>query len=306
MRLVSTVLPALAFAFVLMATGAEAGSAAPARSTTSVEFKLAAGHGFHASVETYRRQVTLLVVRRHRFASYSVGGQISESGAVEARFGQLGQISVAFEPDDPVPDPCAPGDEGVFVGTIRFSGERNYLKLDAERARGIAYIPRDTTGCEAKTPGVVPEVLGGRRLNALRRIDSDAPAGRKAGKADTATLGATARHGGRFFIALGVRGGGSRNATYFAGGLAERRRGMQVVRGASTPARAGTFVFDPSLTSATVRPPGPFRGKATYRRKPGGPTSWTGSLIVPILGGDIIRLAGPGMTAKMVHRTPSD
>ena len=67
---------------------------------------------------------------------------------------------------------------------------------------------------------------------------------------------------------------------------------MRISRFVFLPARVEAFVFDESLTSATLAPPRPFSGKATFQRRAGAPPSWTGTLSVVLPGTRRISLVG--------------
>jgi hypothetical protein len=63
--------------------------------------------------------------------------------------------------------------------------------------------------------------------------------------------------------------------------------------------RPGAFSFDSALTSASVAPPPPFHGTATFQRgAEGAPSTWSGSLSVSFLDGRQA-LTGHGIDAAL-------
>jgi hypothetical protein len=63
--------------------------------------------------------------------------------------------------------------------------------------------------------------------------------------------------------------------------------------------RPSFFSFDPGLGSASVAPPPPFHGTATFQRGAGGaPSAWNGSLSVAFLDGRQA-LTGDGFEAEL-------
>jgi hypothetical protein len=295
MRRASPVLLALALALAA-ATAATAKPPIRARpAPATVNFKLTSANGFRASVETFGRQITLTLYRHQQFAIYRVRGKVSADGDVDARFGSLGRISVAFKPDAVAHDPCREeieGRAGVFAGTIAFTGEQDYVRLRADRVRGHAYIRGEAKGCE-------PTPLASRRgSDEIERQEAEEP--------DTATLTVYGPRKRRAFRAIGARPDQGQGYTYFFAWADERRGRMRVSRGIGKSARSRTFVFGPSLTTATVRPPEPFGGGGSFQRNPDGSTVWTGSLTVPILGAGRLTVARPGFAATMVREIPGD
>jgi hypothetical protein len=84
--------------------------------------------------------------------------------------------------------------------------------------------------------------------------------------------------------------------------LGEVRAWMSVARGVQLIAGSGAFRWDLEKGAATLRPPAPFTGRATFNRRGNGrPGTWKGSLGMPILGGDPVKLAGGGFRA-VIHK----
>lgn len=283
----------------------------------TVEFTLSAGNGFQVLVQARDDGVSLEVWRRGQLAIYAVPGRVSRGGDVEARFGNQGRISVAFRPDRSIPHPCknvSEGTDGFFVGTIRFRGERHYLDLDAARARGNADVPAVAPSCEPKSgksargrslrpPGHFA-VLARSLAEEIKEVEEE-----ESVQTETAYLKAQSAAGSRqgvSFTATGSRRG-PKTESSFSELKIERRGRMIVVRGATTFTRnTAAFSFDAQLESAVLRPPKPFHGEATLHREPDGAIAWSGSVSVPIFGGDRVTLEAPGVVAKLVREIPPE
>ena len=72
---------------------------------------------------------------------------------------------------------------------------------------------------------------------------------------------------------------------------------------------AGSDAFNWNLEkgTATVRPPAPFTGWATFtRRRHDVRGTWRGSLAMPILGGEPVELTGGGFRAYIHKGVPQD
>ncbi|HXS33375.1 MAG TPA: hypothetical protein VN758_06365 [Solirubrobacterales bacterium] len=268
----------------------------------SIEFELGAGQGLRAQLETYADTVTLTILGHHQYVSYQVKGELSPSGLV-AKFGQLGEVSVTFSPTKTIssqqpPKGCKKDEastdrEGIFSGTIKLTGEREYVRLDATEAKGEMVVMPNWHCGSRKGKNVVPSppVVTHRASTS---------------KEDVATLKASSRVSGGGFSAAAVRGPKGRNYTFFAGGLSEHRESMKIFRLAALSAPTSTFLFNHAKGTASVHPPWPFRGSASFKRRRKGPPAWRGSLKVALLGADPIALTGPGYRASLVRDFPGD
>jgi hypothetical protein len=82
---------------------------------------------------------------------------------------------------------------------------------------------------------------------------------------------------------------------------------MTVFRGASAIGRAKSFTVHSSegRLAALVQPPWPFEGRAGYRKSPGSPPTWRGTLRVPIPGAGTLRMAGRRFSASLCVKPTS-
>lgn len=87
---------------------------------------------------------------------------------------------------------------------------------------------------------------------------------------------------------------------HFSAGSFERRGHMSIFRDVFAEAAPASFVFARDLSSATVQPPLPFQGEASFQRAPSGP-AWSGSLSVDFPGREDVQLAGPRFTAHLAR-----
>jgi len=138
---------------LLAAAPAAAASTNPDERPATVKIPLVANHGFHARVETEADdEIALKIHRKGRLAIYALRAGATEA-SLKARFGKLGMIDVAFKPTKTLrtvepPKGCkgepSTNREGLFVGTIKFVGERRYARIEAARAKGRMWVNRES------------------------------------------------------------------------------------------------------------------------------------------------------------------
>jgi len=88
-------------------------------------------------------------------------------------------------------------------------------------------------------------------------------------------------------------------STGFSASSSERRGQIRVDRFAFVESPERAFTYAPELSSATVSPPPPFQGMATFQRNPDGSTSWKGDLRVSLPGAPYLALTGPAFDATL-------
>jgi len=227
---------------------------------------------------------------------YVARGGIADD-RVWARFGGRGKIAVRFKQSgetvrqDPPPrceGPPRTIRTGFFIGMIRFSGERAYTAVDAPRARGkLRTVP--PWRCSGRAPASRDAQAASWEEG--RPAVLDAKSGRD-GKRDLLSIAASR------YPDKGEEGG-----TRFTAARLERRPRMRIYRFAWAFGTDKTFVCDDELTWATVEPPSPFAGSATFLRGAQG-ASWAGSLSVELPGVGTVPLAGEGYTARFYWGQP--
>jgi hypothetical protein len=290
----SILVSAIAVAGLLVAVpgAASADVVSPEAGTiVRVELDLQASNGLRAHLETSQKGVvTLALLDEDHAVTYEVPGQVTEAG-LKAQFGRLGTIDVAFTPtvilDSTEPSEGCTGAprtlrEGVFSGTIDFTGERGYVRIEAPEVTGSMSV---ISQWECPDNEFAP--FRGGVWSALRPKGDD----------ETASLHAYSRSCSCFFGAgLHTRSSGGKSIFY--GTTAEKREGMEIWRVTSVRAGAGAFDFDHEAGTATMRPPPPLTGRATYKRRPGRDL-WRSTIRVPLLGAAPLRTDGPGFRARL-------
>lgn len=273
---------------------AAAPAASPEEGTiVTVDLELKATNGLRAQLETSEDgTVTLELRRKDSLVTYEVKGEITEAG-LKARFGRLGLIDVAFTPTKTLsstePSDGCTGEprtlhEGIFSGTIDFTGERQYTRIEATQVEGSMSVISQWH---------CPEEQPTSFVNALRGSGTGEQKGEK-----SASLHVFSRRClCAFYAGVYYAKGQGRSIFYALQG--ERREGMEITR--STTARGGgsAFAFDHEAGTATVRPPRPFKGRATFERRPGDPGLWRGTIRMPFLGTGLLSPRGPDVRASL-------
>jgi hypothetical protein len=302
-----TLIPILAIAALLTAAPVAASPAANQEDhPAAIEFALDANNGLRAELETSGEGIYFKISRRGRFASYEVQGEATEAG-LKARFGKLGSIDVTFKPtktrtEEP-PKGCtgrpSTDSEGLFVGTIDFTGEFEYVRVEATQAEGTMWVNREyewkCSRHEGKGP---PPVHVTRRPSSLGLRRGSAP------DKEPATLGALSKRCGCFFAAYATPNRRGRGQTTFVGAKFEKVEGMEIARGTVVNGDPSTFVFDHEAGTAQVHPPHPFSGSGIFKRHPHGRDLWRSTIQVPLLGADPLTVGDPGYRARLVRALP--
>jgi hypothetical protein len=283
------VIAGVMFAGLLAAASASA-QADPRFPEREVGFELPAAEGFKALLDTTDNDgavtATLIVHRGKQIAYYTTPAKIT-ADRVTARFGTLGELDFHFKAKRGGSVRCtgAEGGEAVFDGTFTFTGENDYVHLEAEHAEGSFQVYPEPKGCQ-DTPSA-----------SARRVVPYQPTYSDQGATLRARLGSRAGGAVRE-VSVADGGGRRRHPVGIYGLLAEAREGMSVSRGVWMEAPSSTFGWSLGKGTATLRPPGPFTGSAHFvRHGTNGHGTWTGSLTMPVLGGEPVRLAGPDFRA---------
>jgi len=262
---------------------------------TTFEIPLRASHGLSVKLEADDDEIQLQVRKRGQQAVYFAEGEVSPTG-IAVKFARFGEFVVDYQPfrtlETHEPYRRCEGEprtttEGFFRGTLRFRGERGYVRVEATRVKGTLVLQ--------------PEWECDSRFASAAASRARAP---EAGP-DEATLVAASKGRPRVqFAVFGSReGGGFPGAGFFAGSQ-EITEGVGITRFTFAVTRSTGFEFDNRRGTALVDPPAPFAGTARYLRRPGAPDLWRGTLSAPLLGLGRVRLAGPGFSARMMSRLP--
>jgi hypothetical protein len=80
----------------------------------------------------------------------------------------------------------------------------------------------------------------------------------------------------------------------------EKRQGISISRSRTLWVGAAAFDYDPLLRSATLEPPAPFSGRASFHRGAIASNRWAGDLTVDLPGRSDVPLTGAGIEATLV------
>jgi hypothetical protein len=266
-----------------------------------VAMKLRASDGFHASLENSQDgTLTLELKRGGQWVTYAVPGHATEAG-LRARFGKLGLIDVAFAPTK-VLNSTEPGEgctgaprtlrEGFFTGTIDFTGERGYARLEGAPANGSMSVISQWECPEAEAADPYAPNLGRPAL--ASRAGS--------GDGDSGVFLAASRRGCSctFEAGLGhLHGVGLRSI--FFGEVDEERGSMKIRRVTEVSGPASAFRVDRAAGTAVLRPPSPLSGQARYEKRPHHRGLWRSTIRVPLLGVDPIDTGAHGFVAFLAE-----
>ncbi|HVW46784.1 MAG TPA: hypothetical protein VHA76_07015 [Solirubrobacterales bacterium] len=281
----------LSVVFAALAVAAAPAGAATPRHALGFELH-ADGFWVTAMSPLAGERVRLMLDRHGEVAYYWAPARIGPD-SVRVRFGRLGALAFRFTPGrGEGPLGCGGRHDGsqwgTFRGSLVFRGERHYADVDARRARG--WMQTRPSGCRGGRPaGGEGEV---RRAGASR----PAPVAETGAVLEATTASVLPADVFYSFLDHGPKG----LRVVFGALREERREGMRIERGAQVYGGAAAFRWDLGAGTAVLRPPGPFEGRAVYRRQAHGKASWTGSLRVPVLGARRpMRLAGAAFDAHL-------
>jgi hypothetical protein len=286
---------AVATALLAVPTGVASGAGPEGGTVVRVELELKASNGLHAHLENSEDgTVTLELRRKGQIVSYEVPGRATETG-LRVRFGRLGLIDVAFAATTTLSS-TEPGEgctgaprtlrEGVFAGTIDFTGEREFVRIEGPQATGSMSVISQWECPEAEA--MDPFARVSRLLAATFRGER--------GERESATLSAGGR-GCSCYFAAGVHHRHSGGKSIFLGLTLEKSEGMEIERGTQVRGPASAFEFDHAAGTATLRPPSPLSGHARFEARPQGRGLWRSTIRVPLLGADPIETGDPGFAA---------
>jgi hypothetical protein len=252
-------------------------------------FRLGASNGysilaFAASQRADGRgEIVVIVDRKNADAVYAAAATVT-AAKVEANLGDLGDVSLDVVPSGrkkKLQSRCGAEPEAVsfeppsYRGIFEFHGEEGYT--DATTA-----APRDYTRFffDLVCPGTLSGETGGADLPGARlRLHS---------------------REGLFHLDLQANKNSPRASSRFAVEIHEKRQGIAISRSTTVHAGAAAFDYDPMLGTATLEPPAPFAGRASFHRGAAITNRWSGKLTVDLPGRSNVPLTGPGVGATLV------
>jgi len=288
---------AVATALLAVSVGAALGTGPEQGTVVQVELTLTANNGLQAHLASSEDgTVTLELGRKGQVVAYQVPGEATEAG-LKARFGRLGLIDVAFTPIKTL-NSTEPGKgctgaprtlrEGVFTGTIDFTGEREFVRIEGPQATGSMSVIS-----QWECPKTEAMDLAARVSRLLATTSRDVR-----GERESATLSAVRRGFSSYFVA-GVAHRHSGGKSIFLGAKIEKREGMEIWRATEVRGPTSAFDFDHAAGTAALRPPAPFSGHASFATRPHGRGLWRSTIRVPLLGANPIDTGGSGFRVTL-------
>jgi hypothetical protein len=272
----------------------------------SAAIDLHGSNGYSIELETLGHEIELWVEKgdfegNGLGVSYRLNGRVS-SDHIEANLGKLGHISVRFESPSGHTRTrtnrkhgCGSQrtieESGTFRGVIEFDGEQGFTTVSTRHAKGG--VVRSTT-----------QRCGRDRARSRTMASRLAARSEEGSDDDLRAVHAVSDSNGHnlSFEAFRIGDAEPWGIHVF---LEERRGRIEIDRFAEvrTGEESVSFV-GPGVhpTSATVTPPEPFSGTATYTKAPPpGALPWLGSLSVALPGLGTVPLAGEGFKAVACH-----
>lgn len=278
---------ALASALVALAILAS-GAGADAPGATAA-FTVDASNGYKILAYAFSRRVDgkgdviLFVGGGRGGASYFAPANVTPT-AIHADLGSLGHIDLQFRPSGVVKQErsscdkrSVPFDAGTYRGTFEFRGEEQFTQAEATSVHSLIR-PILNLVCGGVSQG---ETSGyGVRGARLRLFRHDR--GRR--------------------IALQFNKNRRDARVRFEASIKERKGRIAITRSVGGRAIPGSaFSFTDDLQTATLSPPAPFTGKATFHRSATPANRWTGNLTVDFPGEANVALTGSKVRATLVH-----
>jgi hypothetical protein len=189
---------------------------------------------------------------------------IAPSGVRKTLRSRCGGDPASFEPS-------------FYRGSFEFHGEEGYTDASATALPEFSRFWVDF-GCSGRSSGE----LGGADLPGARlRLRSGS---------------------GPTRLSLQANKNEPRARSRFEVEIHEKRRGIRISRSTRLWAGAAAFDYDPLLRTATLEPPAPFSGRASFHRGAVAANRWSGSLTVDLPGRSDVPLTATGVRA---HLAPS-
>jgi hypothetical protein len=266
------------------------------------EFSAHGTNGYEIGFLVSRGEATILVHRGsdqpvdEAEASYDLlRGGSANGERVHANFGRVGLVSAHFVPSGRVERSRSPHCKGgpsitrfgTFVGKIRFEGEEGFTRFSSRRVRGtISSAPRQF--CTFPKSRVVEPPPHRRPKFFLTGFFASAVT------RETATN----------FVAS-VRELEPDVARFQASSF-ETHGEMLITREVAVEGPSTGFAFTTGLDSATLSPPAPFSGSATFTRIDDFASRWQGPLAVSLPGRANVPLTGRAFTWALQREEDPD
>lgn len=228
-------------------------------------------------------EALVIVGKRGASVLYLAHAQVTPT-TIDADLGQVGRISVQFEPSGPperVHASCKEGgsiafEPGAWVGEIDIEGEEGFTRARRTRVKSIP-SPFLDFGCGTIGIGET----GGDGVRGAKLVARSATRKRA--------------------IYLQVNKNHKSARVRVEASMEERHGGLIVSREVVRLLPAAAFDFDTELRSAALSPATPFSGSASFHRNARPANQWTGNLSVDFPGRADVSLAGRRFKSALVH-----
>jgi hypothetical protein len=277
----------LALVMVMSAVGTAVATPGVSEDVSSPQGMVLHGtHGYGITVDAYRSsrrrgaRVVVSVVGVRSFFTYTAPANLAGEG-IHASLGRFGRIAMRWEPDGRLGevDVACHGqgrrrfliDRGAYVGTLRFRGGSGFTAVRAHRVEWRPSWYRGSSTCPSE---------GGRYVPGP-------------GKILESELGI--RDPGVRFLAYQPKRG---EPVEYEAYDREAVGPVKIERTTWTYGGPRSLTSSPDFASATLEPPAPFAGTATYGRSKGANGTLSGDLSVTFPDGTVASLAGSPFTAS--------
>ena len=240
------------------------------------EAHLAGTHGYRLTIRADSSVTWVMASRGTTSVNYMLLQSKLEGDKIDVRLPGVGRVFLRFRERSRSHErstgscPASLIRKGVFVGWVKISGERGYTNAESRHVRGE--IVREPSG-KCRRRGIARASSAGNEL-----LDASTERGR----------------GYLSFMAISFPSTRLANNLVFVASLM-RVRGRMVVfnQQAAISKDAGALEVAAPPRSATVEPPAPFTGSASFQQEAAKQFSWTGDLAVELPGVGEVTLAGP-------------
>lgn len=255
-------------------------------------FRLKASNGYRVFVLASRppgkargQMVMFVGSKRGGTVTYWTSATVDETG-IHADLGELGRIDLEYVPLRGK-EKYSCGSEGE-VSYLRRGEYRGIFELNGEEGYAEARATRISAG-----ESLLADLVCGEMVISFG--DSTGPG------LPGARLNAALRQGKDTALTFEIKKNRPAAPAAFMASVRERRGKVQIKREIEGMVGAGGFRYDPRLRTATVSPPAPFDGSATFRREAPRRNRWTGDLTIDLPGRSDTPLVQPGLGISLVH-----
>jgi hypothetical protein len=270
-----------------------------------VTAKLPKSNGYELKLVSEGNGEVLLVARRGTALSavYSAPGNAGRHG-IRADFGEFGRVDVRWtkhEIEDRRPPKGCEGrpttvGRGVFHGTIELRGQEGFVEANLERVRGGFRKYRHQV-CE------IPDDRHARERARPHHGRNGGQGGGEDNLFATNVLEATSEASGRTVELIAAKPG-LPGIEFFDASATELVGQVQISTAAHALGKGEALTFSDERPphSASLTPPAPFAGSASFEKAGAQGSEWTGDLTAPLPGMGDVPLTGDAFEVKVCRR----